>query len=144
MSIDILAINTIALLLATAAGMLLVFALRKHIGFVWFIVVIEVLLFTLLIRRIDTIGAWFGVDVISQDMNDVVIAWLVIVTLYVSFAKMWQRRKDINEIEALHRRQAARLAEHEARMSNLVTWGDDESVTTSTQALNDKILQALK
>lgn len=144
MSIDIRVVNTLALTLATVIGMVVMFALRRHIKFFWFTYSIEALLFSLLIRRLDVIGSWFGIDVISQDVNDFVISWAVIVTLYISFHKIWVRRKAIDEIEALHQRNAERLARHERRMAEMLPWSNDVQMFQSTENLNNEISQALK
>jgi hypothetical protein len=149
MNIDIRAINTIVLAIAALAGMIIVFALRKRVGFMWLVVAIEVLLFTLLIRRIDTISSWFGLDVISQDVNDFVVSWIVIIALYVSFIRLYQRRNEINQIEALHAAQHEKnqrlLKAHEDTMRMIDDgWTDDRIIIEHTESLNRQIEQALK
>jgi hypothetical protein len=149
MNIDIRAINTIVLAIASFVGMVIVFALRKRVGFMWLVVAIEVLLFTLLIRRIDTISSWFGLDVISQDVNDFVVSWVVIIALYVSFIRLYQRRNEINQIEALHEAQHEKnqrlLKAHEDTMRMIDEgWTDDRIIIEHTESLNRQIEQALK
>ena len=148
MSIDLRVINTCILTVAAFVGMVIIFALRKRVGVMWLVIAIEVLLLTFLIKRIDVIGLWFGLDIISQDVNDFVVSWIVIIALYASFIKLWQRRREIGQIEALHaahREENRRmLAAHEEAMRVIdENWIYEQACAKHVEELNKQIEVAL-
>jgi hypothetical protein len=86
--IDLLLMPGVQLLVALFLAVL-VFAYRKRMGPRWLWVTKEILLWTLIARRIDEIGEVLGVDPIQPALGWV-LAWLFLLAVALSILRFFQ------------------------------------------------------
>lgn len=91
MPVDIFFVNSIAQSIALIALMVIIFALRKSIPQRIILVGFEALLFTVLLRRVSEISAYFGISLFSRAAL-AVLSWIVIAIIFYAFARIWRRR----------------------------------------------------
>ena len=108
MNIDLASLNTFALALVIIALMIIIGVTRKHIGARWITVTLELLLLSILIRRLDEISNMIGLDLIDQ-VSSIVLQWLVLLIMVYEFAAAWKRRRELRRIETKLREREAEL-----------------------------------
>ncbi len=88
------------------------------IGAWWLRRLLIALMFTMLFRRVDAIGNFFGVDAIPPTL-EIILSCSVLILIIVAFESAHIRRRYLERAEAqrqrdLHRKYAPRIAELEA------------------------------
>jgi preprotein translocase subunit YajC len=83
-------------LIAFLVLMVVVFHYRKRTGALWVTLVLEDFIAIVLVRRIDEIGAFFGIDVISPEMNSI-LTWLVFVIVPSCFWRSAIQRQRVEQ-----------------------------------------------
>lgn len=99
---DIYFVNSCAQTVALAVLMAVIFRLRKSIGSRGMFIGFEVLLLTIVLRRIDEIGVVYGVDVFDRPAL-AILTWIVIFIFMGAFIGAWRRRMEIQKIEEMLR-----------------------------------------
>lgn len=102
MSLDIYFFNSLAQFLALALLMIVIFVLRKAVGSRAMLIGFELLLLTVLLRRVDEIGLYFGVDVFDRTAL-AILSWSVILVLTIALGQVWRRRAAIRRIAEMLR-----------------------------------------
>lgn len=97
MALDIYFFNSLAQFLVLAVIMTVIFALRKSVGSRAILLGFEMLLLTVLLRRMDEIGSYFGVDVFERTAL-AILSWVVILVLLLALVQVWRRRLLIKHI----------------------------------------------
>ena len=91
MPLDIYFVNSLAQSLALVVIMIVIFVLRKSGGSRAMLIGVELLLLTILMRRIDEVGMYFGVDVFGRPVL-VMLSWIVILILLFGAIQTGRRR----------------------------------------------------
>jgi len=71
---------------------------RHLIGVSWISLVFFLLLLSIFLRRVDDLGALFGVDIFSSDVS-LLLSWCVIGTLAYGKWKVHQNARNIRELQ---------------------------------------------
>lgn len=100
MPIDIFFVNSVAQSIALITLMVVIFALRKSIPQRIILVGFEMLLLTVLLRRISEIVTYFGVNLFSRAAL-AVLSWIVIGIIFYAFARVWRQRVLLHHIEKM-------------------------------------------
>ncbi len=95
----------------------LVFVYRKRMGPRWLWVTKEILLWTLIARRIDEIGEVLGSDPISPALGWV-LAWLFLLAVGLSILRFFQVGRRLTE----HEKQIERLENLRSRSERYTNW----------------------
>lgn len=91
MPLDFFFFNSLVQFIALTVLLVVMFALRKGVEQRALLVCVWLLCLTVLIPRVNEIGVYFGAEVFSR-IARVVLTWIVIVILLVTFVHIWQRR----------------------------------------------------
>lgn len=102
MPIDIYFFNSLAQFLALALLMTVIFVLRKSVGSHAMLIGFELLLLTVLLRRVDEIGLYLGLDVFDRTAL-AILSWIVILVLTIALVQVWRRRVAIRHIAEMLR-----------------------------------------
>lgn len=116
--IDFNLLNSWLMAIVVVALMIGLLALRRHIGASWIVVLFEMLLFTIFLRRLDDILHQAEIHLLDGLLN-VLLSWLSIVILTIGIVQMWRRRVDLQRSEARRQAEREQLRERERDLEEL-------------------------
>lgn len=110
-------LNAWAMSIAIMSLMIAFFASRKEIGVRWIVWTFELLLLTVLIRRIDELSHSLGMNLIDQ-VSGILLSWAVVVILAVTFVRLWRGVRKNNRLGSAPHRQEYRARRDTRRTDN--------------------------
>lgn len=100
---DIYFWNSCAQFVVLVFVMVVIGVAHRSIGSREIVIGFEALLLTVLLRRIDEVAIYFGIDVFDRPAMTI-LTWIVIFIFMVAFWETWRRRREIRHIEGMLKR----------------------------------------